>query len=322
MPRRAVLGILWGSGALIAAGCAMQPSAGPAAAANRPGQAVVLAPGVYLVRGQPGEVGPSNLGRTGNLGFIVGPDGVLVIDCGVSRRQGEALLAEIARHTPLPVRQLLITHARQEFLFGAAAFQARGIPVHMHRQTAALMAARCGGCLKTLQQLLGDDEMQGTVMFKPDSVFDAAYRTGLIGRPVEVLHFGHSSGPGDIAVFDPASGVLFGGGLVDNGYIPDVQDAQIAAWSSALARLQALPVRQVVPGHGPASGPAVLGQVGRYLAQLEARAGELLARGTALSEVADLAELPEFKGWDQYDTIHRRNASMVYLRLERETMFK
>lgn len=286
------------------------------------GRAEPLAPGVYMVRGSGGETAPENLGRTGNAGFIVGPRGVLVIDTGVSYRQGVALLAEIARVTPLPVLRALVTHTRQEFLFGAGAFRERGIPVHMHRSAAQLMAARCEGCLKTLVRVLGEDEMRGTAMFKPDVVFDAAHPIDLIGRPVQVLFYGHSSGPGDVAVFDPAGGVLFAGGLLDQGYIPDVQDGELATWATALGALQALPLRRVVPGHGPAGGPALVGQVADYLAQLQTRMAELLARGAALSEVAELAELPAFKGWDQYDTIHRRNASVVYLRLEREQMFK
>ena len=48
----------------------------------------------------------------------------------------------------------------------------------------------------------------------------------------------------------------------------------------------------------------------------------LMNGGTALSEAADLAVLPEFTGWDQYETIHRRNASVMYIRLERELLFK
>jgi glyoxylase-like metal-dependent hydrolase (beta-lactamase superfamily II) len=303
-------------------GCAGPAALAPTSASAASGRADMVAPGVYMVRGTGGEPGPGNLGRTGNAGFIVGSAGVLVIDTGVSFRHGEALLAEVARITPLPVRQVVVTHTRQEFLFGAAAFRARGIPVHMHRRAAQLMAARCEGCLKTLVRVLGEDEMRGTSMFTPDAVFDDTWTSTLIGRPVQVLYLGHSSGPGDVAVFDPQSGVLFGGGLLDEGYIPDVQDSRLATWAEALSALQALPLRRIVPGHGAASGPALAGQVARYLAQLQQRTAELLAQGTALSEVADRADLAEFKAWDQYDTIHRRNASVVYLRLERELMFK
>lgn len=317
----ASLSLLLGLGLL--SGCALLHGvpAVPAQAAQA-GQAVAVAPGVYMLPGSGGEVGPGNRGRTGNAGFIVGPAGVLVIDTGVSHRHGEQLLAEIRRITPLPVRQVLLSHVRQEFLFGASAFRSQGIPVHMHRRAAELMAARCEGCLKTLRRELGDEEMQGTDLVKPDAVFDASHTLSLIGRPVQVLHFGHSSGPGDIAVFDPGSGVLFAGGLLDQGYIPDVQDSRLPEWSAALGALRALPLRQIVPGHGPLAKPGLVAEVDLYLSQLQARLQQLLAKGAALSEVPDLAELPAFRGWDQYDTIHRRNASVVFLRLERELLFK
>ena len=44
----------------------------------------------------------------------------------VSARQGRDVLAAIRRRTALPIRQLVLTHVRQEFLFGAAAFEAEG----------------------------------------------------------------------------------------------------------------------------------------------------------------------------------------------------
>ena len=48
----------------------------------------------------------------------------------------------------------------------------------------------------------------------------------------------------------------------------------------------------------------------------------LLNAGAGLSEAPDAAGLPDFATWDQYDTIHRRNASIVYIRLERELLYK
>ncbi|MFG5407028.1 MBL fold metallo-hydrolase [Piscinibacter sakaiensis] len=277
-------------------------------------------------------MGPANRGRVGNTGFVVGPRGVLVIDAGVSRRQGEALLGEIARVTSQPVRRLLLTHARQEFLFGAGAFAARGIPVAMPREAARLMAARCEGCLKTLRRTLGDEEMADTVLPVPDAVFDTPDAAALaresqrlseeIGRPLRLLHFGHSSGPGDVALWDPDSGVLFAGGLLDRQHVPDVQDSRLADWRAALARLQALPLRRIVPGHGPLGDATLVAEVGRYLDALQSQVQALLDRGAALSEVPDLAELPQYRRWDQYEVVHRRNASVVFLRLEAEQLFR
>lgn len=289
---------------------------GSVSAAAEPGVPIEVAAGVYMLRGAAGEAAPENLGRVGNAGFVVGPSGVVVIDSGTSYLQGVALLQAIQRVTPLPVRRLVLTHTRQEFLFGAAAFVERGIPVQMQTQAARLMAGRCEGCLKTLKRLLGEEAMRGTVVVKPGILFDDSTTLDLIGRPLRLLTFGHSSGPGDVAVLDEHSGVLFAGGLLDQERIPDVQDAQLPGWHRALAALARLPLRRIVPGHGPVAGPGLIGTVESYLHQLEERALALVKAGAALSEVPAATHLPDFETWDQYETIHRRNASVVFLRLE------
>lgn len=326
--RRALLaaaGALAGS-CLGLAGCA-SPAARPALASD---EAQELAPGVFMLRGASGEIGPDNLGRTGNVGFIVGPGGVIVVDCGVSARHGRAVLAAIRRRTALPIRQLVLTHVRQEFLFGAAAFEAEGIPVLMHRSAARLMAARCETCLKTLIRVLGADEMAATRVIRPQLLVDPAEAGAPalladIGRPLRLLaagRDGHSSGPGDLALLDERSGTLLAGGWLDADTIPDVQDADFNGWREALATAAQLKPQVIIPGHGPAAGPGLIATIARYLDQLEARTAELLQAGTALSEVADETRLPEFAGWDQYDSIHRRNASVVFLRQERALMLR
>ncbi len=283
-----------------------------------------LAPGVFMARGAAGEVDATNLGRVGNAGFVHGPEGVLAIDTGTSFAHGQALMAALREITTAPLRRALITHTRQEFLFGAPAFQAAQVPVHMHRAAAALMVSRCERCLKTLQQTLGGQAMQGTSMFKPDGFIDGTgvQEIAVIGRPLQVLHFGHSSGPGDVAVWDPMHRVLFAGGLVDVLRIPDIQDGDLPAWLQALDALQALQPATVVPGHGPAAGSEALAAQKAYLEQLHAKVQALLESGASLLDVPTLAELPAFAHWAQYDTIHRRNAAVLFVRLERAWLFK
>ncbi len=276
--------------------------------------------GVFMLQGLPGEVTADNAGRVGNAGFIVGRQGVMAIDSGTSFLQGQALLDAIAAVTPKPVMLVLLTQARQEFIFGAAAYQARGIPVHMQHKAAALMASRCEACLKTLRAELGDEAMRGTVVPKPDVLFDDTHVLDTIGRPVLVSHHGLANGPGSTSALDTRTGTLFAGGLLDHRRIPDVQDGDLAQWRQAIGALRTLNIETIVPGHGQAGGRQVAVATDRYLAQLEARCAALLKSGAALSAVPDGAELPEFSRWDQYDTIHRRNASVVFLRLERQQL--
>ncbi len=304
--------------AVLMAGCASLDGGGTRGVPR----AIEVAAGVYMLPGVPGEVDAVTLGRNGNAGFIVGPDGVLAIDTGTSYAHGRALLAEIARVTSQPVRRVLITHTRQEFLFGALAYRERGIPIWMHHKAAKLMASRCENCLKTLRRVLGEEAMRGTAMFKADVEFETGFDSAEIGRPVRVLYFDHSSGPGDIAVLDVTTNALFAGGLLDWQRIPDIQDSDLEGWHRALAMLQRMPLSAIVPGHGPAAPPAAIEAVDRYLTRLEGRVLELLKGGAALSEVADAATLPEFQDWDQYDTVHRRNASVLFVRKERQQMFE
>ena len=301
-------------------GCATHPTA------SGDGAALEVADGVFLLPGVRGEIGPDTRGRIGNAGFIVGPTGVIAVDSGVSHQHGIQRLAAIRRVTRQPVRALVLTHARQEFLFGATAFQAAGMPVVMHRDAARLMASRCEGCLKTLVSLLGVDEMAGTRVPRPDTEIldpDTADRLPDIGRPVRLLMAAPGQpgvSPGHLAVLDERTGTLFAGALLDAGAIPDVQDADLAGWHAALADLRQRSLQHVVPGHGPTSSPALIDRVEHYLTQLAARTAALLAMGMPLSEVADAADLPEFASDDHHDTTHRRNASIVFLRQERALM--
>jgi glyoxylase-like metal-dependent hydrolase (beta-lactamase superfamily II) len=306
----------------LASACGQLPRAPSRRDAPPEGTVVAVADSVYMVAGSGGEAEPANRGRVGNTGFIVGREGVVVIDTGTSYRHGRELIGQVRRVTDRPIRLALLTHVRQEFLFGVAAFREQGIPVHAHRDTADLMIARCDNCLKTLRRLLGADEMAATELLSPDNVFDGSHEVAQIGHPVRVLHFGRSSGPGDIAVFDERSRVLFAGGLMDERRIPDIQDAEPDGWRKALTALEAIGVSRIVGGHGPAATPASIATTRRYLDQLEARIRRLLLQGAALSDVPDAAALDEFSGWDQFDTIHRRNASVMFLRLERELYFR
>ncbi len=287
--------------------------------------AIELANGVYMLPGESGAPDAMNLGRIGNSGFIVGRTGVFAIETGTSYLHGRALLEAIRSVTDQPVRLVLITHTRREYLFGAAAFREKGIPIAMQQASASLMASRCQNCLKALRETLGEETMRGTELLTPDILFTDPLSVdvaALIGRPIQLLYYGHTSGPGDVAVYDPRTRTLFAGGLLDSMRIPDVSDGKLPQWREALRSLQALPIDVIVPGHGPSGTKQMITQNERYLEQLTTRAQALVKATVPLSEVPDSSALPDFAAWDQYATVHRRNATLVYQRYEREQLDK
>ena len=296
---------------ILAAFCAAQ---GIGAAPPTP---VMVAPGVYTMLGSGGEITPANGGRTANVAFVVGPDGVVVVDTGISYREGEAIIAAVESISNRPVRLAILTHPSQEAIFGAAAFQARGIPVLAHRRSAELMAARCETCLRNLRSALGEEAMAGTRVVTPDRLIDGDETLELIGRPLRLIAPPWSSAPGALAVFDEGTSTLIAGNLVSINRIPVLRDASPKAWREALVRLASLRCRHLVPGYGPVGSCADIAAFAHYFAALEHRVAALLKDGVSLAELRDRCDLAEFARWDQYESLHRPNANHTYLHLER-----
>jgi len=278
---------------------------------------VMVAQGVYALLGSGGEITPENGGRTANAAFIVGPAGVIVVDTGISYREGEEIIAAVKSISNQPIRLAILTHPSQEVIFGAAAFQARGIPVLAHRRSAELIAARCETCLRRLRSALGEEAMAATRVVKPDRLIDGDETLELIGRPLRLIAPPWSSAPGAVAVFDEWTSTLIAGNLVAINRIPDMRDANPKAWRDALAQLASTRCRHLVPGYGPLGNCADIATFARYFVALESRVEALVKGGVSLAELRDRCDLPEFARWDQYPTLHPQNANHTYLRLER-----
>jgi len=277
----------------------------------------MIAPGVYVVPGDAGDITPANLGRIANAAFVVGPRGVVVVESGVSFRHGEAIIAAVEAVTRRPIRLVIVTHAAQDVLFGAAAFQARGIPVLMHRDAAALMAARCDTCLRTLNATLGAQPMAGSRVVTPDRTVTQTTTVDVIGRPLRLIAPASASSPGALAVYDATTRTLIAGDLATIDRIPDMRDADGKPWREGLATLAATRCRHLVPALGKLGSCADLAELDRYFAALDERVRALVAAGVGLADVAQRADLPQFSGWDRYQQLHAANANRAYLAVER-----
>lgn len=307
----AVRSLVCGTAIAVIAACASQS----ARAANP--EIVRVAEGVYALLGSGGEIAPENGGRVANVAFIVGPRGTVVVDTGTSYRQGEDIIAAVRSVSNRPIRLAILTHPGQEAIFGAAAFQASGIPVVAHRKSAELIAARCETCLRNLKVVLGEDAMASSRVIKPDRLIDRNETLGLIGRPLRLIVSEWSSAPGTIAVFDERTSTLIAGSEVSIDRIPDLRDANPQAWRDALARIRSMKCRHLVPGYGPLGSCADVDAMVRYFMELDSRVAALMKEGVSLGELRDRCGLPEFARWDQYETLHPENANRTYLRLER-----
>jgi len=289
-----------------------------AAHGEETGRATIrVAEGVYVLQ-RTQEISGEDRHRSVNVAFIAGPRGVAVVDTGSSYREAENIIAAVRAATRAPIRVAILTHPGAAAIFGAAAFQARGIPVLMHRDAAALLVARCEICLQDLKATFGEAAMEKTRVVVPDRVIDGDIVLDLIGRPLRVIAPPRSSAPGALAVLDERTATLVAGTVVSIDTVPDMRDGDAAGWRDALAILAATRCRHLVPAYGPPGRCADIPRFTRYFNDLDARVRALLRAEVSLAELGDRADLPAYAAWARYDALHRANASRAYLRLERE----
>jgi glyoxylase-like metal-dependent hydrolase (beta-lactamase superfamily II) len=303
------------------AACALLLACALSGVRAAPGEVPVptqVAPGVYVMFGTGDAVAPANRGMVANNGFIVGTRGVTVIDTGSSYRYGRAMIDAIRAVTPLPVELVIITHQGPEFVFGASAFRDRGVPILAQRRTAELIAERCAICLKNLNRTLGAEEMSGSRVTVPDKTVDATTQMDSGGRDIQLLYFGPASTPGDLAVLDTSTGVLFVGGLVSVGRIPEMRNDFIPGWLTALDKLTALDAHVLVPGFGPLARHKDVEITGDYLRTLSASVRREYEAGTGLVEAIRNVKMDGFKHYKLYATAQPQNVQRVYLQMEKQ----
>jgi hypothetical protein len=294
-----IVNLLYGAAvAVLAAACTAQDER-----AVQP-EPVRVAAGAYALLGSGGEIAPQNRGRTGNIAFVVGSRGVVVVNTGASYREGEDIIAAVNSISNRPILLAILTHPGQEAIFGAAAFQAHGIPVLARRSSAELIAARCETCLRNLRSTLGEDSMAGTRVVEPDRLIANDETLELTGRPLRLIAPQWSSLPGAIAVFDEMTSTQIAGSLVSINRVPDMRNANPKARRDALLDIESTRCRHLVPGYGPIGTCADVAAFGHYFAALESRVGALLTQGVSLAELRNHRDLPQFERWDQYETLH------------------
>jgi glyoxylase-like metal-dependent hydrolase (beta-lactamase superfamily II) len=129
----------------------------------------------------------------------------------------------------------------------------------------------------------------------PTVLFDSAYTLNVGGRAVELRNRGRANSPADVTVYLPAERVLFTGDVVVHP-VPYAFGSYPGAWASVLRALEALPVRAVVPGHGPVFGDhAYTRRVRELLEAVSARVEPLVVQGRTLAEVQRAVDLGDLR---------------------------
>lgn len=276
-----------------------------------------IAPGVFVHRGMIAEPDAANAGDIANIGFIIGPDSIAVIDAGGSRLVGEQVYLAIRARSALPISHLILTHMHPDHVFGAEVMREAGAEIVGHADLPRALSDRAEAYLASFTRLIGPQGFIGSRIVGPDRTLAGSASIDLGGRELRLVPWPTGHTMTDLTVFDPASGVLFAGDLLFDEQVPAL-DGALRGWRSVLADLQAVPASLVVPGHGGPvlPWPDAAAPQARYLGVLETDTRAALQAGLSLGAATSEIGQSEAENWALFDLYNPRNATVAFTELE------
>jgi glyoxylase-like metal-dependent hydrolase (beta-lactamase superfamily II) len=241
-----------------------------------------------------------------NAGFVIGDDGVLVVDTFQDPEPARQLLAEIRRITPLPVRFVVNTHYHIDHVNGDDVFAEAGAAIVAHRNVRPWM--RKENFKFWPDPAPADVKARLESLTLPEVVYDNRMELYLGKRMIEVRYYpGHTGG--DSVVFIPDANVVFCGDLLWTRHYPNLIDATTSSWVTTLAALEREhPAATFIPGHGEAGKTGDAVSFRQYLEELRAAVKQAQAQGKSGDRLVE-AVLPSLRAkrtdWAFFDDYAR-----------------
>ncbi len=246
----------------------------------------------------------------GNAGFVVGDDGVAVIDTFQDPQPAVDLLAEIRKITKLPIRFVVNTHYHLDHVNGNDVFAAAGAVIVAHRNVRAWVRTEN---IKMVDPPVTDEKKARVQSISlPNVVHDSGVDLYLGSRRVAVRYYpGHTGGDSVVSV--PDAHVVFCGDLLWKDHIPNLIDATTPAWIKTLDAMQAdFGPSTWVPGHGDIATAEDIMTFKKYLVDLRAAVSDERAKGKSGDAVVQDI-LPGLKSkygkWGFFDELASANIS-------------
>jgi cyclase len=280
-------------------------------------QIVRVADGVYAAIAKPGGL------ASGNAGFVIGDDGVLIFDTFFTPAAIEELIGEIQMLTKLPIKYAVNSHYHLDHTGGNQVLVARGVPIIAHDNLIQWQTTknkrflpapeelqrRRADAAKQLSETPEDqkdkraplerqlrrlDAMMTIKLTNPTVTFGSGTVHLYLGKREVILSTlpGHTGG--DVLAYVPDAKVLFTGDLGWSKTLPNLVDATVNDWIPTLDKvLNQHPTAKFIPGHGNVAEAAEIRDFRDYLDDLRTRVKQGIADGLTVDQAKQQLTLPD-----------------------------
>jgi glyoxylase-like metal-dependent hydrolase (beta-lactamase superfamily II) len=234
-----------------------------------------LTGGVYWIEGGVGS----------NAGFVVGKDGVVVIDAKQTPESGKAVLAEIAKITPKSVTHIIITHSNLDHVDGLPAFP-KGLTIIAQEN-----------CKQQMEHPRSNPQNVDLTGYIPTKTIAKKESMTIDGVRFVLLHWAPAHTSGDLIIYLPDQKIAFTGDITVSRLpypLIHLEDqGSSAGWIESMRGIVALNADTYIPGHGgPQTTAELKGRVVNTAARRD-KIKQLVAQGKSLDEIKkELGEPP------------------------------
>ncbi len=197
-----------------------------------------LAPDIYEFEGTHAPDQNGQIINTVSM-IVVTSDGVLVADGQGDPTQGQAMVDNIKKLTPQPVKYMVIASDHADHTSGNPAFK-KAFPNIVFISSPAS------------QKVLEKNANPPT-----ETVADKrSIKMG--GTDIQIMNIGRAHTGGDLVVYLPQTKILFMSEIYLRGVFPAMRSAYPSEWVETIKKAQAMDVSLYIPAHGFVDDPAAM----------------------------------------------------------------
>ncbi len=232
-------------------------------------------------------------GDGGNIGVVISPDGLMMIDGGYAERASDLLKSVKEQVDAHDVKILFDTHWHLDHVGCNETLGRAGVKIMAHENVKKRLSVKT--TMESMNRTFDPLKPEGW----PTQEFSKDGKMTFGKEKIEYVHIPTAHTDGDSYLFFPGPNILHTGDMMFNGFYP-VIDYSTGGWVGGMAHAAEVMLKvgdaktRIIPGHGPLASKDDLKATHEMLATVTQRIEKLIKEGKSVDEAVAAAPTKDF----------------------------